>query len=64
MAKLAEEMSDGRLVIRVDSSNKHKAPLGILDMVKGGQYDMGHSTSYFWKGKDITLYHLLQCHLV
>jgi len=53
MAKLAEEMSDGRLVIRVDSSNKHKAPLGILDMVKGGQYDMGHSTSYFWKGKDI-----------
>ena len=53
MAKLAEEMSNGRLKIRVDSSNKHKAPLGILDMVKGGQYDMGHSTSYFWKGKDI-----------
>jgi TRAP-type mannitol/chloroaromatic compound transport system substrate-binding protein len=53
MAKLANEMSDGRLIIRVDASNKHKAPLGILDMVKGGQYDMGHSASYYWKGKDI-----------
>jgi len=53
MAKIAEEMSDGRLKIRVDASNKHKAALGILDMVKGGQYDMGHSASYYWKGKDI-----------
>jgi len=53
MAKLAEAMSNGQLKIRVDASNKHKAPLGILDMVKGGQYDMGHSASYYWKGKDI-----------
>ena len=53
MAKMVEEMSDGRLQIRVDASNKHKAALGILDMVKGGQYDMGHSASYYWKGKDI-----------
>ncbi len=53
MAKMAEEMSNGRLKIRVDSSNKHKAPLGVLDMVKGGQYDMGHTASYYWKGKDI-----------
>jgi TRAP-type mannitol/chloroaromatic compound transport system substrate-binding protein len=53
MAKLANEMSNGRLEITVDPSTKHKAPLGILDMVKGGQYDMGHSASYYWKGKDI-----------
>ncbi len=53
MAKMVETMSEGRLKIRVDASNKHKAPLGILDMVKGGQYDMGHSGSYYWKGKDI-----------
>ncbi len=51
MAKLAEEMSNGRLQIRVDSANKHKAPLGIFDMVKSGQYDLGHSSSYYWKGK-------------
>lgn len=53
MAKMANEMSNGRIVIKVDSANKHKAPLGILDMVKGGQYDMGHTASYYWKGKDI-----------
>jgi len=53
MAKMVEEMSNGRLVIEVDASNKHKSAFGILDMVKGGQYDMGHSASYYWKGKDI-----------
>jgi TRAP-type mannitol/chloroaromatic compound transport system substrate-binding protein len=53
MAKMVEEMSDGRLKIRVDASNKHKAAFGILDMVKAGQYEMGHSASYYWKGKDI-----------
>jgi TRAP-type mannitol/chloroaromatic compound transport system substrate-binding protein len=53
MAKMVKEMSNGRLLIRVDASNKHKAAFGILDMVKGGQYDMGHSASYYWKGKDI-----------
>lgn len=41
----------GRLTIRIDSANKHKAPLGVFDMVKAGQYDMGHSASYYWKGK-------------
>ncbi|BCN25557.1 TRAP transporter substrate-binding protein [Vibrio alfacsensis] len=51
MAKLANEMSNGRLIIRIDSANKHKAPLGIFDMVKSGQYDLGHSSSYYWKGK-------------
>jgi TRAP-type mannitol/chloroaromatic compound transport system substrate-binding protein len=53
MANLANTLSNGELEIRIDTSNKHKAPLGILDMVKAGQYDMGHSASYYWKGKDI-----------
>jgi TRAP-type mannitol/chloroaromatic compound transport system substrate-binding protein len=52
LAKLVKEMSDGRLVIRIDSSNKHKSALGIFDFVKSGQYQMGHSASYYWKGKD------------
>ncbi len=51
MASLANEMSIGRLVIQIDSANKHKAPLGIFDMVKSGLYDLGHSSSYYWKGK-------------
>ncbi|WP_368028810.1 TRAP transporter substrate-binding protein [Arcobacter sp. s6] len=53
MASMAYKMSNGRLDIKVDSANKHKAPLGVLDMVKAGQYDMGHTASYYWKGKDI-----------
>ncbi|MBV1907774.1 MAG: TRAP transporter substrate-binding protein [Kangiellaceae bacterium] len=53
MAKMVKEMSNGRLVIRIDSSNRHKAALGIFDFVKNGQYQMGHSASYYWKGKNI-----------
>lgn len=52
LAKMAEKMSNGRLKITIDSKNKHKAALGIFDMVRSGQYDMGHSASYYWKGKD------------
>ena len=52
MAKMVKEMSNGRLDIRIDSSNKHKSALGIFDFVKSGQYQMGHSASYYWKGKD------------
>ena len=51
MAAMAEKMSNGRLQITIDSSNKHKAPFGVFDMVRSGQYDMGHSASYYWKGK-------------
>lgn len=55
MAKMVNDMSGGNFTIRIDASNKHKAPFGVLDMVKLGQYDMGHSASYYWKGKDINL---------
>jgi TRAP-type mannitol/chloroaromatic compound transport system substrate-binding protein len=51
MAAMAEKMSNGRLQITIDSANKHKAPFGVFDMVRAGQYDMGHSASYYWKGK-------------
>jgi TRAP-type mannitol/chloroaromatic compound transport system substrate-binding protein len=54
LAKLVSEMTDGNFTIKVDGKEKHKAALGILDMVKGGQYEIGHSASYYWKGKDIT----------
>ena len=54
MASMVEKMSGGDFTIRVDASNKHKAPFGVFDMVKMGQYDMGHSGSYYWKGKDLS----------
>ncbi len=53
-AQSVSDMTGGKFVIRVDGMEKHKAALGVLDMVKGGQYEMGHSASYYWKGKDIT----------
>ncbi len=51
LAETVEKMSNGRLKIRIDSANKHKAPFGIFDLVRSGQYDLGSSASYFWKGK-------------
>lgn len=50
MAAMVDKMSGGRLQIRIDSANKHKAPFGIFNMVKAGQYDMGHTASYYYKG--------------
>jgi len=53
MAANVKAMSNGRLHITIDSKNKHKSALGIFDFVKSGQYQMGHSASYYWKGKDV-----------
>ncbi|CZE47980.1 TRAP transporter substrate-binding protein [Campylobacter geochelonis] len=54
LKKLVETMSNGRLQIRVDTPTKHKAPFAIYDMVKNGQYDLGYTASYYYKGKDST----------
>lgn len=51
-AATVDKLSNGRLKVTIDSANKHKAPLGVFDMVKAGQYDIGHTASYYWKGKD------------
>ncbi len=47
---MVETMSGGRIEVRIDSSNKHKAPFGIFDLVRNGQYDLGHTASYYYKG--------------
>lgn len=54
VAQMVAEMTGGNFIIKVEGAEKHKAPLEILDMVKGGQYAMGHTASYYWKGKDAT----------
>ena len=51
-AKLVEQMSNGRIKIRVDSASKHKSAFGIFDFVKSGQYDIGQTASYYYGGKD------------
>ncbi len=55
LAQIVDTMSNGRLKIRVDSPNKHKAPFGVMDMVKAGQYDLAYTASYYYKGKDYKL---------
>ncbi len=50
-ANYANIMSNGRINIRIDDKGKHKAALGIFDLVKSGQYDLGHTASYYYKGK-------------
>jgi len=52
VADKVKVMSKGELLIDIDGANKHKAALGVLDMVNAGQYQMGHTASYYWKGKD------------
>lgn len=47
-----EKMSGGRMHIVVDAPGRHKAPLGIFDFVRTGAYEMGHTASYYYKGKD------------
>lgn len=51
-AQLVNEMSNGRIKLSVDSTNKHKSAFGIFDFVKSGQYDIGQSASYYYGGKD------------
>lgn len=53
MAQRVKKMSDGRLIIKIDAKNKHKSPFGVFDFVKSGRYQMAHSASYYWKGKDM-----------
>jgi TRAP-type mannitol/chloroaromatic compound transport system substrate-binding protein len=53
LAKLVKEMSGGNFTIQVHGKEKHKAALGILDMVKNKQYEMGHTSSYYYKGKEM-----------
>lgn len=53
VAQMVKDMSGGKFIIKIHGKEKHKSALGILDFVKNRQYEMGHSGSYYWKGKDI-----------
>ncbi|MGK0255445.1 MAG: TRAP-type mannitol/chloroaromatic compound transport system substrate-binding protein [Arcobacteraceae bacterium] len=53
VSALVKEMSGGDFTIKVHGKGIHKAPLGVLDMVKNNIYEMGHSSSYYYKGEDI-----------
>ena len=51
VAAMVDAMSNGRLKIEIVGAQEHGKPLGIIDMVRSGEYDMGHSASHYWKNK-------------
>ncbi|KEQ16654.1 TRAP transporter substrate-binding protein [Endozoicomonas numazuensis] len=51
-SKLVDEMSDGRLTVKVYGGGELVPPLEVFDAVSNGTADMGHSGAYYWKGKE------------
>lgn len=51
LAQTITKMSGGRLKITVYGGGELVPPLEVFDAVSGGTAQMGHSGSYYWKGK-------------
>ncbi|MCG8634513.1 MAG: TRAP transporter substrate-binding protein [Desulfobacterales bacterium] len=50
-AKWVDEMSGGRLKIKVYGGGELVPPLGVFDAVSQGTAEMGHGAAYYWAGK-------------
>ena len=50
-ARRVENMSNGRLSIRVYGAGEVVPPFEVFDAVSQGVAEMGHGASYYWKGK-------------
>jgi len=51
LARIIEEMSEGRIKVKVYGGGELVPPLGIFDAVSRGTAEMGHGAAYYWKGK-------------
>ncbi len=51
LAKWIDEMSNGRLKIKVYGGGELVPPLGVFDAVSQGTAEMGHGAAYYWAGK-------------
>src|SRR5690606_37459176 len=51
VARVINEMSGGRLRMHVYGANELVPAMGVFDAVSSGSVEMGHSGSYFWRGK-------------
>ncbi len=51
LAKLIEEMSSGRIRVKVFGANELVPALQVFDEVSSGSVEMGHGGAYYWKGK-------------
>lgn len=50
-ATMVDEMSQGRLKIKVYGAGELVPALEVFDAVSQGTAEMGHSAAYYWKGK-------------
>ncbi|WP_027947461.1 TRAP transporter substrate-binding protein [Litchfieldella anticariensis] len=50
-AKMVDDMSGGRLKIRVFGAGEVVPGFEVFDAISNGTAEMGHSGSYYWKGK-------------
>ncbi len=51
LARLINEMSDGRIKVKVYGAGELVPALQVFDAVSSGSAQMGHGASYYWKGK-------------
>ncbi len=51
LAKWVEEMSGGRMIIRVYGGGELIPPLESFEAVSNGAIEMGHGAAYYWAGK-------------
>jgi TRAP-type mannitol/chloroaromatic compound transport system substrate-binding protein len=51
LAQIIEEMSGGRLKVKVYGGGELVPPFEVFDAVQRGTAEMGHGGAYYWKGK-------------
>ncbi|MDH5258830.1 MAG: TRAP transporter substrate-binding protein [Gammaproteobacteria bacterium] len=51
LAKLIEDMSGGRMQVKVYGAGEMVPPFEVFDAVSAGTAQMGHAASFYWKGK-------------
>lgn len=51
LAELINEMSDGRIQVKVYGAKELVGALEVFDAVSRGTAEMGHGAAYYWKGK-------------
>ncbi len=51
LAKYIENITGGRIKIKVYAGNELVPPLEVFDTVSRGTAEMGHGGAYYWKGK-------------
>ena len=50
-SKYVDEMTCGRMKIKVYGGGEFVPPMGVFDAVSQGNVQLGHGASYYWTGK-------------